>query len=157
MGDDKANEGVYKFVSDREFKPWDRSNNLKILEAGTLYIAKWTPEGRRRFTTSGDTVPVTATSGTGEWVEVLDAELVDTATLLRARIGATEYDLHFATNRPEDVEVQDGDGPRVRRVHEQLLGPRRARRGAPDRRGRRRPRGDDVHVGGLRQRRADRP
>jgi uncharacterized protein len=110
MGDDKANEGVYKFVSDRSFKPWDRANNLKILESGTLYIAKWTPEGRRRFTTSGDTVPVTPTSGTGEWVEVLESELVDTATLLRARFGAAEYDLHFATNRPEDVEVQDETG-----------------------------------------------
>jgi uncharacterized protein len=97
-------------VSDRSFKPWDRSNNLKILESGTLYIAKWSPEGRRVFTTAGDTVPTTATSGTGEWVEVLESELVDTATLLRARFGAAEYDLHFATNRPEDVEVQDETG-----------------------------------------------
>jgi secreted PhoX family phosphatase len=110
MGDDKTNEGVYKFVSDRAYRAGNRRNNLKILESGTLYIAKWSPEGRRRFATSGDTVPLTATSGTGEWVEVLESELVDTATLLRARFGNAEYDLHYATNRPEDVEVEPDTG-----------------------------------------------
>jgi len=109
MGDDKAGEGVYKFVSDREFKPGQRANNLKILEAGTLYVAKWAPEGRRRFAADGDTTPITPESGTGEWVAVQESELVDTAALLRKRIGSAEYDLHFATNRPEDVEV-DADG-----------------------------------------------
>jgi uncharacterized protein len=110
MGDDKASEAVYKFVSDRCYEPRDRRHNLKILESGTLYVARWEPEGRRRFTTSGDTVPITATSGTGTWVEVRDDELVDTATLLRARIGTTEYDTHFATNRPEDLEVDPDTG-----------------------------------------------
>jgi uncharacterized protein len=110
MGDDKTNEGVYKFVSDRRYKRGDRANNLRILESGTLYIARFSPEGRRRFATSGDRIPITATSGTGEWVEVLDSELVDTATLLRARFGNAEYDLHYATNRPEDVEVEPDSG-----------------------------------------------
>ena len=109
MGDDKANEGVYKFVSDRSFKPWDRASNLKILESGTLYIAKWSPEGRRRFAPDKKTL-LTATSGTGQWVEVAEEDLVDTATKLRARITTAEYDLHFATNRPEDVEVQEETG-----------------------------------------------
>lgn len=109
MGDDKADEGVYKFVSDREFLPGRRAHNLKILEEGTLYIAKWSPEGRRRFANNGDTVPISATSGTGEWVEVQTSELVDCANLLRQRIGAADYTQYFATNRPEDVEV-DVDG-----------------------------------------------
>ena len=34
MGDDKNNEGVYKFVSDRSSSPSDSSNNRRILEAG---------------------------------------------------------------------------------------------------------------------------
>ena len=35
--------------------------------------------------------------------------LDDTATKLRATIGTEEYDEHFATNRPEDLEVaEDG-------------------------------------------------
>jgi uncharacterized protein len=108
MGDDKNNEGVYKFVSDRSFSSRDRSGNRRILEAGKLYIARWEPEGRRRFNTAGDVTPITATEGTGRWIRVEQSELDDTATKLRARFGA-EYDEHFATNRPEDVEVaEDG-------------------------------------------------
>ena len=107
MGDDKANEGVYKFVSDRRFKKHDIANNRKILEAGQLYIARWEPEGRRRFATAGSTTPLNATEGTGTWVAVQDSELDDTATKLRARFGTAEYDTHFATNRPEDLEVAD--------------------------------------------------
>jgi uncharacterized protein len=110
MGDDKANEGVYKFISDRSYRSRDRSNNLRILESGTLYIAKWSPEGRRRFANTDGTGLLTAESGTGEWVEVLDSELVDTATKLRARFGTTEYDTHYATNRPEDLEVDQKNG-----------------------------------------------
>jgi uncharacterized protein len=106
MGDDKANEGVYKFVSDRSLRSSrHRSDNRRILEEGTLYIARWEPEGRRRFE-NGQLV--TDTEGTGTWVPVLESELDDTATKLRARFGAA-YDTHFATNRPEDVEVaEDG-------------------------------------------------
>jgi secreted PhoX family phosphatase len=108
MGDDKANEGLYKFVSARSYKPGHRRNNLAILEAGTLYIARFEPDGRRKFTTAGDVVPINATSGTGTWVEVRDRELHDTSAMLRARLGA-EFDAHFAVNRPEDVEVaEDG-------------------------------------------------
>jgi uncharacterized protein len=108
MGDDKANEGVYKFVSDRSLRSSrHRGDNRKILEEGTLYIASWKPEGRRRFV-GGQLV--TAPEGTGEWIEVEEDELDDTATKLRARFAAqSEYDTHFATNRPEDVEVaEDG-------------------------------------------------
>jgi secreted PhoX family phosphatase len=107
MGDDKNNEGVYKFVSDRSYSKHS-SNDRKILEAGTLYIARWEPEGRRRFAAAGDVTPITATEGTGRWVKVETSELDDTATKLRARFGA-DYDAHFATNRPEDLEVaEDG-------------------------------------------------
>jgi uncharacterized protein len=113
MGDDKNNEGVYKFVSNRELRRRDDASNRRILESGTLYIARWEPEGRRRFAAPGSTTPLTATEGTGTWVEVRESELDDTATKLRARmateVGPTEYDTHFATNRPEDVEVaEDG-------------------------------------------------
>ena len=108
MGDDKANEGVYKFVSDRRLRRGDHSHNRRILEEGQLYIARWEPEGRRRFATAGDTIPISPTEGTGRWVPVREEELDDTATKLRARFGA-EFDTHFATNRPEDVEVaEDG-------------------------------------------------
>jgi uncharacterized protein len=107
MGDDKANEGVYKFVSDRSLRSSrHRGDNRRILEEGQLYIARWEPEGRRRFV-SGQLV--TDTEGTGTWEPVPVAMLDDTATKLRAAIGNAEYDEHYATNRPEDVEVaEDG-------------------------------------------------
>ena len=110
MGDDKANEGIYRFVSARAFEPGRHANNRRILEEGTLFIARFEPEGRRRFTTNGDTEPINPTEGNGTWVPVLEEELDDTATKLRARFAAGgEFDTHFATNRPEDVEV-DADG-----------------------------------------------
>jgi uncharacterized protein len=105
MGDDKTNEGVYKFVSDRQLQPRQGAGNRRILESGRLYIARWEPEGRRRFAAAGDTNPITATRGTGTWVPVPEAALADTATRLRALFGTAVYDLHFATNRPEDLEV----------------------------------------------------
>ncbi len=49
MGDDKANEGIYRFVSARFFKPGRTANNRRILEEGTLYIARFEPEGRRKL------------------------------------------------------------------------------------------------------------
>ncbi|HEU0024935.1 MAG TPA: alkaline phosphatase PhoX [Thermoleophilaceae bacterium] len=105
MGDDKAGEGVYKFVSDRRFHARKGSSNRRILESGQLYIARWEPEGRRRFAAAGDTDPLTATEGRGIWVPVHRDQLDDTATKLREAFGEDIYDEHFATNRPEDVEV----------------------------------------------------
>jgi secreted PhoX family phosphatase len=108
MGDDKTNEGVYKFVSTRKFVPGRRAENLKILTEGQLYVARWTPEGRRRFQNADGTGLLSASSGNGSWIPVEDSELVDTSAHLRKRFGA-DYDAYFATNRPEDVEV-DVDG-----------------------------------------------
>jgi uncharacterized protein len=109
MGDDRTNEGVYKFISDRSFHPGRGSDNRQLLESGQLYIARWEPEGRRRFATASDTTPLTPTQGTGTWEPVPEDALDDTATKLRAAIGPAEYDLHYATNRPEDLEVaEDG-------------------------------------------------
>jgi uncharacterized protein len=110
MGDDKANEGVYKFVSDRSLRSSrHRNDNRQILEEGQLYIARWEPGGRRTFAVAGSTQPTSATEGTGRWVPVPEEMLDDTATKLRAHFGTTEFDQHFATNRPEDVEVaEDG-------------------------------------------------
>jgi secreted PhoX family phosphatase len=107
MGDDKANEGVYKFVSDRSLRSSrHRGDNRRILEEGQLYIARWEPEGRRRFV-GGQLV--TDPEGTGTWEPVPVEMLDDTATKLRAAIGEPEYSDHYATNRPEDVEVaEDG-------------------------------------------------
>jgi secreted PhoX family phosphatase len=141
MGDDQANQGIYKFVSKYQFDPnSSREEHLKILTEGDLYIAKFYDEGRRRF--SGGVLQ-SAESGTGEWVKVEVSELYDTRLTLAGfntgispsrrpkqgtaagdtnpasanyagrfnrdvtYKGATvnEWDQHFATNRPEDIEV----------------------------------------------------
>jgi uncharacterized protein len=109
MGDDKADEGVYKFVSAGQFRPRQGSSNRRLLEDGQLYVARWEPEGRRRFQNAGDTVPLTPTEGTGSWEPVPEDALDDTATKLRVLFGTDEWNTHFATNRPEDLEVaEDG-------------------------------------------------
>jgi hypothetical protein len=109
MGDDIARRRRLQVRLGLPFRAGRRQENLRILEQGTLFIARWEPEGRRRFANSGDRTPISATEGTGTWREVSDAELVDTQRLIRAAVGATVFDTHFATNRPEDVEV-DEDG-----------------------------------------------
>jgi secreted PhoX family phosphatase len=108
MGDDLVNAGVYKFVSSRKFIPGQRANNLKILEDGKLYIA-WFDHSRREFAADGDRIPTMPENGAGYWREVSRTELEDCQTLIRTAVGASEYDAHHATNRPEDVEV-DTDG-----------------------------------------------
>ncbi|MDW5596695.1 alkaline phosphatase PhoX [Conexibacter stalactiti] len=111
MGDDVTNAGVYKFVSTRPFIPGRRAHNLRILEEGTLYIASF-DHSRREFAVDGDTTPITPTSGVGYWREVLVTELEDTNVRIRRAVEAEEagaWNRHFATNRPEDVEV-DVDG-----------------------------------------------
>jgi secreted PhoX family phosphatase len=107
MGDDRTGGGVYKFVSTRSYTPGNREENLKILTEGTLYVARWEPEGRRRFDASG--ALLSAEAGIGTWRPVAEAELVDTHRLIGAAVGAAEWDAHYATNRPEDLEV-DEDG-----------------------------------------------
>lgn len=108
MGDDIANGGVYKFVSDLPYRPGRREENLRILQSGTLYIAHWDPQSRRTFDRAGGNL-TSPTAGTGYWREVLESELVDTNARIAAAVGAGDFQLHYATNRPEDVEV-DEDG-----------------------------------------------
>jgi len=45
LGDGARNECVYKFVSDREYDPCRRHDNLQLLERGTLYAATLEPGG----------------------------------------------------------------------------------------------------------------
>jgi secreted PhoX family phosphatase len=104
MGDDERNEYIYKFVSTGTF---DASNpysaaNRKLLESGTLYVAKF-----EAGATSGDN------AGTGTWIPLIhdtngltaangfadQAEVLIKARQAADRVGATMMD------RPEWISA----------------------------------------------------
>jgi secreted PhoX family phosphatase len=103
MGDDERFEYIYKFVSASAYRPGDRAGHLRLLEAGTLYVARFSADG------------------SGEWRELvhgrngLDAaagftdqgEVLINARGAADRAGATKMD------RPEWLAVH----PRTREVY----------------------------------------
>ncbi|GAB1460867.1 PhoX family phosphatase [Thauera sp.] len=105
MGDDQANDYVYKFVSDGKYVAGDIRNNANLLDSGKLYVAKFN-DG----TATGDFM------GTGEWI-LLDkaangalagfanqAEVLVNTRLAADAVGATKMD------RPEWVAVHPKTG-----------------------------------------------
>ena len=105
MGDDQANDYVYKFVSDGKYVAGDIRNNANLLDSGKLYVARFN-DG----TATGDFM------GTGEWI-LLDkaangalagfanqAEVLVNTRLAADAVGATKMD------RPEWVAVHPSSG-----------------------------------------------
>ncbi|MEV6635796.1 PhoX family phosphatase [Actinoplanes sp. NPDC051470] len=110
MGDDERFDYLYKFVSDKKYRPKDRRHNLTLLESGTLYVAKVTGDspaaeidGTGKLPTDG------AFDGTGQWIKLVSGDrsfvpgMTAAEVLIRTRlagdaVGATKMD------RPEDVQ-----------------------------------------------------
>ena len=99
MGDDQANDYIYKFVSTGRYIEGNVVNNRNLLDSGTLYVAKFN-DG----TTTGDMM------GTGEWLPMStanpalaayasQAEILVNTRLAADALGATKMD------RPEWVAV----------------------------------------------------
>lgn len=49
MGDDERGEFIYKFVSRGTYNPDDRAANMRLLEDGNLYVAKFNDDGSGRW------------------------------------------------------------------------------------------------------------
>lgn len=120
-GDDSRFEYLYKFVSTRKMIPGDMDNNMRILDEGTLYVAKL--EGNSpasEIDGSGQLPSDGAFDGTGTWIPLvtvpehgpavshvdgMDAVEVCVYTRLAGdKVGATKMD------RPEDVQANPKNG-----------------------------------------------
>lgn len=126
MGDDQANDYMYKFVSKRVFDPSGskaaRRRNMTLLEEGDLYVAKFTGDSPAAEITGTGALPSDgAFDGSGVWIPLtqdgesvipgMSTEEVLVYTRLAAdTVGATKMD------RPEDVQPN----PRTGKVYAAL-------------------------------------
>ena len=138
MGDDQANDYIYKFVSDRPYLPGQDMHNRALLDSGRLYVARF-DAGE----TTGDFM------GTGEWL-LLDktlnpklkahenfsdqGQVLIHARLAADAVGATPMDRpEWLAVHPETGEVYctltnhasrikaDEANPRVNNIYGQII------------------------------------
>lgn len=77
MGDDQANDYVYKFVSTGKYSPTTPDANRNLLETGTLYVAKF-----EAGATAGDMM------GTGSWIALVPGTATTDGSTLGAKFGS---------------------------------------------------------------------
>ena len=106
MGDDQANDYIYKFVTAGTYVEGDIVNNRNLLDSGTLYVAKF-----------NDGAATSDMMGTGEWLPMTttntalaayasQAEILVNTRLAADTLGATPMDRpEWVTVHPETGEV----------------------------------------------------
>ncbi|MBI5087783.1 MAG: PhoX family phosphatase [Actinobacteria bacterium] len=100
MGDDQANQFIYKFVTAGTVDTGNRLANDGLLDSGTLYVAKFNSDG------SGTWMPLVFGSVPALSAPSFEdqADLLIRTRVAAAALGATPMD------RPEDVEVNPISG-----------------------------------------------
>jgi secreted PhoX family phosphatase len=117
MGDDRIRGHVWKFVSDGLYRPGDSAGNRTLLSSGTLYAARFNPDG------TGEWRPLTLESRLDPNREEADQKpfispRARTLADCYESMGAIVTDAYPAANavgatptgRPEDLEVHPTDG-----------------------------------------------
>jgi secreted PhoX family phosphatase len=102
MGDDEPGEYIYKFVSANAYRSSDRAANLRLLESGTLYVARFGADG------SGEWIPLAHGANGLDSRAGFDGQ---THVLVNARgaadrVGATPMDRpEWLAVHPQTLEV----------------------------------------------------
>lgn len=115
-GDDERFDYLYKFVSSRQMEEGNTPHNMTILDAGTLYVARFdgdSPESE--IDGSGELPSDGAFDGTGEWLPLLTVNEDGSAESHVNGFSAEEVAVFTRSaadvleptkmDRPEDVEV----------------------------------------------------